>query len=174
MITQRATVLVLSMMTVVVTLLPTSTTSFLLSPPPSSWSSLQMATQPATADFEYQELKIQLSAMKEQDVVTSRLASSKRNELEGYVKRILNRRTVASSKSIPLYEIGDFLPNTKWRLIFSTQSLTSELPKDAKIQLEFVDNGKLDYILEFSKTLGLKRLVAKSSYTVDVSNCKAT
>ena len=38
------------------------------------------------------------------------------------------------------------------------------------MNLEFINESKMEYILQFSKkTLGLNRLVAKSSYTVDVS-----
>jgi hypothetical protein len=149
--------------------LPT-TTSFLLLPTTTSHSHssgvvLQMAPKPApAADFEYQELKIQLNAMKEQNIVSSQLKDPKKLELEGYVKRVLNQRT-----AIPLDKIAGYLPESKWRLAFTTQSLISELPKDAKIRLEFRDADTLNYSLEFSKTLGLERLVAKSSYTVDVS-----
>jgi hypothetical protein len=118
------------------------------------------------ADFEYQELKIVLQAMKEQDVVSARLKDYKQTELEGYVKKIVNRRP----SSIPLNEMGQHLPGTEWRLAFTTQALTNEsLPKDALIKMTFHDASHVDYGLEFTKTLGLKRLAAKSSYTVDVS-----
>jgi hypothetical protein len=118
------------------------------------------------ADFEYQELKIVLQAMKKQDVVSARLKDYKQTELEGYVRKIVNRRP----SSIPLCEMGQHLPGTEWRLAFTTQALTNEsLPKDALIKMTFHDASHVDYGLEFSKTFGLKRLAAKSSYTVDVS-----
>mmetsp|Transcript_10493 Transcript_10493/g.25028 ORF Transcript_10493/g.25028 Transcript_10493/m.25028 type:complete len:233 (-) Transcript_10493:1913-2611(-) len=126
-----------------------------------------------TGDFEYQELKIQLKAMKDQDVTSSRLDLPKRVELDGYVKRVVNRRP----SPIAMQDVGQHLPGTSWRLAFSTESfLTQTLPKDSTITLNFFDNNtnnnnsqKVDYAIEFPKTLALKRLVAKSSYTVSVS-----
>lgn len=121
------------------------------------------------ADFEYQELKILTKAIVEQKVTNSRIPPEKRVEIEGYCRRIVNRK----DSPIPLYEISENLSGT-WQLAFTTQSLNLEsLPKDAIIKLEFKGNNRLDYILEFTKTFGLKRLVADSSYTVDVSTVHA-
>lgn len=168
-----------------------TTTSFLLSPSLSSFSSsypstschsfvertssssqLFMNKKPLQADFEYQELKIQLKAMMQQGVASSQLPLPKKIELEGYVQRILNRRV----SPIQLFEIEKFLgasssnPPSTWELVFTTQSLVQDsLPKDTKIKFEFVNDKELDYILEFTKTWGLKRLVAKSQYTIDSS-----
>lgn len=128
------------------------------------------STAPKTANFEYQELKIQMQAMKDEKVTSSKLDLPKRIELEGYVKRILNQRP----SPIPLYDLAQHLPGTQWRLAFSTEGLLSEsLPKDATICLKFAEdegsNNQVEYSLEFPKTLALKRLVAKSTYTVSVS-----
>ena len=145
-----------------------------LSPPtaarPSTTSLAASASggTPNQADFEYRELNIQLNAMKEQNVVTSQLMPEKRIELEGYVKRILNRRP----SPVPMYEVGKNLPGTQWRLAFSTQSLVSDLPKDARISLHFLNDNMMNYNLEFTKTLGLNKLTARSSYSVDVSKRK--
>jgi hypothetical protein len=118
-----------------------------------------------TADFEYQELQIQMQAMKDQNVKPSQLTADKRVELEGYARRIVQQR----DSMIPLGRLGDALPGTKWRMAFSTEPLISEaLPKDATITLDFVDDKAVDYALNFDKTLGLKKLTAKSSYAVDV------
>lgn len=125
------------------------------------------------ADFEYQELKIQIQAMKEQKVTSSQLQLPKRIELEGYVKRIVNRR----ASPIAMQDVAKYLPGTRWRLALSTESLMSQtLPKDSTITLQFApsaanENGdmKVDYAIEFPKTLALKRLVAKSTCTVSVS-----
>jgi hypothetical protein len=104
--------------------------------------------------------------MLKQDIKPSQLTADKRVELEGYVKRILERR----DSILPLNRLGDTLPQTKWRMAFSTEPVMSEvLPKDATITLNFLDEKSVDYSLNFSKTLGLKRLTAKSSYSVDVS-----
>lgn len=150
-----------------------------LSPPSRIPSSLQAKSQQPTADFEYQELKIQMDAMKEQNVKPSQLDPAKRNELKGYVEEILRRRLVNKKtvdSSVPLeVRLRSSLPGTKWRMAFTTQSLMAEaLPKDATITLEFASgsgsastgSNKVDYGLDFFKTLGLKRLVAKSTYSV--------
>ena len=119
------------------------------------------------ADFEYQELKIQLQAMKDQNVVTGQLLEPKRKELEGYIRRILARR----ESPIPLYEMKNHIPGTEWRLTYSTQPLTaSSLPNDVRIGLKFLDEQTLDYCLDFTKTFGLNKLTARSSYQVEVSH----
>lgn len=142
-------------------------------------SSLHAKSQQPTADFEYQELQIQMDAMREQNVKPSQLDPSKRNELKGYVEEILSRRLVNKKtidSSVPLdVRLRSSLPGTKWRMAFTTQSLMAEaLPKDATIMLTFASgsgsaetgSNKVDYGLDFFKTLALKRLVAKSTYSV--------
>eukprot|EP00980_Cylindrotheca_fusiformis_P005346 scaffold1138_cov128-Cylindrotheca_fusiformis.AAC.28 len=123
------------------------------------------ATSPQLkADFEYQELKILSKAIVEQKVPNSRVPPEKRVEIEGYCRRVVNRR----ESPIPLYELSGKLSGT-WQQVFTTQTLNLEsLPKDAIIKLEFKDDARLDYILEFTKAFGLERLVANSSYTIDV------
>lgn len=132
-----------------------------------------------TADFEYQELQIQMNAMKEQNIKPSQLDAVKRNELKGYVEKILAYRQNSSSSkvavdsSVPLHlKLRSKLPGTKWRMAFTTQTLMAEaLPNDATITLTFAEStnnndNKVEYGLDFFKTLALKRLVAQSTYTV--------
>jgi hypothetical protein len=125
--------------------------------------------QPSTenrADFEYQEVKVLTQAMKAQNVKPWQLPADKRVELEGYIRRILRQRP----SLVPLDRLQQVLPGTRWRLAFSTEPAVSEaLPRDATIQLDFRDDTHVDYSLEFEKTIGLKRLVAKSSYTLDAT-----
>lgn len=117
--------------------------------------------------------------MREQDVKPSQLQPAKRDELKGYVEQILSRRLVNQKtvdSTVPLdVRLRSSLPGTKWRMAFTTQSLMAEaLPKDATITLNFASgsgsaatgSNKVDYGLDFFKTLGLKRLVAKSTYSV--------
>lgn len=119
------------------------------------------------ADFEFQEMRVQLNAMKRDQVPSRDLPLEKRQELESYVSQVATQRP----SPVALGDIGQVLPGTKWRLGFSTEAATmGDLPRDADVYLDFLDESKVDYILQFSKkTLGLNRLVAKSSYTVDVS-----
>lgn len=127
------------------------------------------------ADFDYQELKINLRAMKQQKLTTAnQLEEGKRNEMERYVRTIVKQRP----SPVPLWEIGGDagtakagkLPGTKWRLSFSTQAVTNEsLPAGVQIQLDFVDERRVDYSMEFTKTFGLSKLTAESSYQVDSS-----
>ena len=119
------------------------------------------------AEFEVQELKIQLNAMVEQDVVCTNLQPEKYKELEQYVERIVQRRP----SMIPLAQLNrsQVLPGTSWKLIFSTQSLLlSSLPVDTVIGIDFVTENVLNYSLNFGKKVfGLNKLTAKSSYTID-------
>lgn len=120
-----------------------------------------MAPKNLQADFEYQELKLLLRAMKEQKVLSNQLVESKKAELETYVRRIINR------KESNLQQVREQLPRSKWRLAFSTQPLIQSLPQGVNIQLHFVDSTTVDYSMEFTKTLGLNKLTAQSSYQVD-------
>jgi len=120
-----------------------------------------------------------MDAMREQDVKPSQLEPSKRNELKGYVEEILSRRLMnkrTADSSVPLdVRMKSSLPGTTWRMAFTTQALMAEaLPKDATITLTFAGgsgsaltgSNQVEYGLDFFKTLALKRLVAKSTYTV--------
>ena len=125
-----------------------------------------------------------MDAMKEQNVKPSELDPAKRNELKGYVEQILTRRLrnkKSVDSSVPLdARLRSSLPGTKWRMAFTTQALMAEaLPKDATITLNFASgsgsastgSNQVEYGLDFFKTLALKRLVAKSTYSVlDVSD----
>jgi len=117
-----------------------------------------------TAEFEYQELKANLEEMQKQNIKSIRLTPEKRQELARYASKIVNRRPT----SMPMTEMGKQLPDSKWKLVFTTQAVNADLPGDATIVLDFKTADKVDYCLEFSKkTLGLNRIVAKSSYSVD-------
>jgi len=117
------------------------------------------------AEFDYQEMRAQLEAMERQRVASKDLSLVKREEIQQYIANVATNRP----STIPLKEIARVLPNTKWRLTFSTQEATlGDLPRDATVFLEFHDDNLVNYILEFSEaTFGLNRLVAKSSYVVD-------
>ena len=167
------------------TLSSATPTSLLMSSKPTSSSATALSAssnsgdeKPAfqnIAEFEYQELNIQLNAMKEQNVASSQLPLATRQEFEGYIRRIVNKRY---SKSIPLNEIASktktandpgSLLNTKWNLLFSTQAVVDEsLPIDTTISIEFVSPTKLDYTLNFGKKVfGINQLTAVSSYEFD-------
>jgi len=142
--------------------------------------SLLWSQQQPTADFEYQELQIQMDAMQKQGVKPSMLEPSKRDELKGYVEAILSRRLTnlkTVDSTVPLdVRLRSSLPKTKWRMAFTTQPLMAEaLPKDATITLTFAGDNKVEYGLDFFQTLALKRLAAKSTYSVlEVRNSSGT
>lgn len=124
----------------------------------------------AAGEFAYQEMRAQLNAMRKQGIPSRDLGPEKRAELEGYVRTVLNNR---SDMSIPLENIGEqLLPQSKWQLLFSTQSaVLGDLPRDASVFINILDEENLDYRLQFSKkTLGLNSITAKSKYTFDVSS----
>ena len=159
---------------------PTTTTSALQAENKNNKSPQQ------TADFDYQELQIQMNAMKQQNIKPSQLDPIKRNELRRYVENILAFRqqsssTTAVDSSVPLHlKLRSSLPGTKWRMAFTTEPLMAEaLPADATITMTFASgtgnaatgSNKVDYGLDFFKTLALKRLAVKSTYKVmDVSS----
>lgn len=126
-----------------------------------------MASTTNNADFEFQEMRAQLDAMKRNKIPSRDLPIDKRQELEQYVQAIVENRP----SPVPLKDVGQVLPGTKWTLGFSTEAATlGDLPRDAEVNLEFLNDSRMNYVLEFSKkTLGLNRLTARSSYTVDVS-----
>jgi hypothetical protein len=117
-----------------------------------------------TAEFEFQEMRAQLDAMKRAGVASRDLDPTKRAELEGYVRQVVLKRP----SSVPLGEIGEQLPQSTWRLALSTDGATlGDLPQDASIYLKFQDMENVDYVLQFSeKTFGLNSIKAKSKWTI--------
>lgn len=153
-----------------------ATTSAFSPPPPLStpsqrasssslFASSSSSSNEDAADFAHQEMAGLIGAMERQQVTSNRLTEPQRREIEGHVRTVARDRPSA----IPLKDVGQVLPNSKWKLGFSSDGATmGDLPKDAQVYLEFLEEGRLDYCLEFSKkTFGLNRLVAESSYTVD-------
>lgn len=130
------------------------------------------------ADSEYRELAAVFGEMNRSNIPSNTLDPELRNQITAFVTKVASERPTA----IRLQDVGKVLPGTQWKLIFSTTTATlGDLPPDAQVQLDFSADaaapssndkkeGKMDYILEFSKkTFGLNRLVAKSTYSVDDS-----
>lgn len=112
------------------------------------------AARSSSGEFEYEELKAQMEAMKKSNVFSSDLTGEKRLELQGYVEGILQKRP----KSLSPRDM--FLIGTDWRLSFSTL-VNSGLPRDATVWIRFLNNTQATYELEFSsKTWGLKNIKA--------------
>lgn len=149
---------------VLLSLLFSAACSFQAYPAPCLRLPALFSTKNNIADFEYGEMRAVIDAMAKESVASRDLAAADRALVEGYVRKVVLERPSA----IPLKDIARVLPESKWRLGFSTGGATlGDLPKDAEVQLEFFDENKMDYILQFSeKTAGLNRLVAKSTYTV--------
>mmetsp|Transcript_110227 Transcript_110227/g.318593 ORF Transcript_110227/g.318593 Transcript_110227/m.318593 type:complete len:287 (-) Transcript_110227:19-879(-) len=120
------------------------------------------------AEFEYQELKLNLRSMKEQKLTTAnQIVPEKRVEIEGYVRQIVRQRPQVSSS---ILSKKDLVPST-WRLAFSTQSVTNEsLPPGVTVLIKFQNDSQLDYVMEFTKTLGLSQLTAQSNYSLIENN----
>lgn len=113
------------------------------------------------ADFEYQELKVQLDGMRQSGVASRDLEPAKRIELANYARQILRQR----NSPVPLHEVGQSLVGSKWRMALATDESSEALPRDATVVLDFVDDARLDYQLQFSeKTFGLNRITAQSSW----------
>ena len=133
--------------------------------------------KPNLAEFEMQELRAQLDEMAKRNLGSANLSLEKRLELEGYVRAVCER----APSPIPLDTLA-YPPNVDllkgiWRLGFSTEEATlNVLPKEARVFVNIMTTpnwetgkeGKLDYILRFSKG-ALREITAKSTYRVDVS-----
>jgi len=127
------------------------------------------ANRPASSEFELQELRAQFLAMLNQNIRPKMLAPEKRVEIESYVSNVLRN----CQSPIPLRNIADddskvLLGN--WTLVFASENAAlGDLPSDSTVQFAMYPGFKCDYKIQFAKTLGLKSLTAKSSYTVDSS-----
>lgn len=116
------------------------------------------------ADFEFQELRIQLNAMQDKGLVSRDLLPETRLGLEAYAREVARNR----DSPIDLATIGSKLPNTTWKLVFSTNSAAlGDLPRDATVLLKFREEGNVDYCLEFEKTWGLNGIRAASTYSIN-------
>jgi len=126
--------------------------------------------QEVSVEFELQELKAQLKEMEKRKLTAKYLTPEVRDILASYAKAL-----AFSPSPIPLTTIGKWIPNTKWRLAFTTNAVAlGDLPRDVQISLDIYpenvdDNSKkLDYILTFPEyTFGIRDLRAKCSYQVD-------
>jgi hypothetical protein len=129
----------------------------------------QPQSQPPRAEFEYQELRAQLTTMLNKKIRPKMLATEKRNELESYMMKVLlNRPSPVQLKS--LADNNAQALYGKWTLVFSSATATlGDLPREATIELILKEEYRCEYKLSFEKTLGLKSITAKSSYTVDAS-----
>jgi hypothetical protein len=118
-----------------------------------------------TAEFEFQEMRAQLDSMKRAGVPSRDLGPQKRAELEGYVRQVVRKRP----SPVPLEKIGAELPQSTFRLAFSTEGATlGDLPRDATVYLKFLDETTMDYVLQFSeKTFGLNSITAKSRWVIN-------
>ena len=147
--------------------------------PSSSSSQSSSTTRPpaaaaaAAAEFEFQELRIQLSAMMKQNVSSKRLDPVVRQQLIQYATAVViaTDQKQRASNNIPFSSLPDYLPGTKWRLVLSNEATTlDDLPQDATVFLEFANydndnNKKLQYKLQFgNQTFGLQSLQANSSW----------
>jgi hypothetical protein len=144
-----------------------STRSLLTSSSSSTLTLLQAKNSKSveTAEFEFQEMRAQLDAMKRAGVPSRDLDPTKRAELEGYVRQVVQKRP----SLVPLEKIGAELPQSKWRLAFSTEGATlGDLPRDATVYLKFLDETTMNYELHFSeKTFGLNSIKAKSRWVIN-------
>jgi hypothetical protein len=141
-------------------ILRTDTAQYVRSPK----SSLDSKTPRSTAEFEYQELRVNLDSIKNAGAAPRDLSPLKQIELVDYCQKIaLNRPS-----SVPLNKLASKLPGTKWRLAYSSDASMEALPRDATAYLLFTSGSQLDYVLQFGeKTFGLQKLTATSTWEMD-------
>jgi hypothetical protein len=116
-------------------------------------------------EFELQELRAQLNAMKAKGIGSKDLDPLTRAAFANYARQIVAKRP----SPIAMSSVAAQLPGSSWRLVFSTEAATlGALPKDATVYLHFVDESNMDYSLRFSeKTFGLDTISAQSKWTGD-------
>ena len=121
-----------------------------------------------TGEFELQEMRFQLSAMKKAGVSARNLNEEKKTEIAQYVREVVMR--IPSPVPLKALADADRLLGT-WKLAFSTDAAAmGDLPREASITLDIKRGNQMDYKLEFSeKVWGLKEITAKSNYFVDAS-----
>jgi hypothetical protein len=138
--------------------------------PSSSSNGKSKTANPPPAEFEYQEMKIQLNALARAGITSPKGVNPiNRNEIVAYAKQV-----VAKSRPslVDPSQLSSFLPSTKWRLALSTDDAVLQgLPGGANVYLGFVDDVTMEYVLEFGpQTLGLDKIAAHSRYSVDSAN----
>mmetsp|Transcript_19567 Transcript_19567/g.45923 ORF Transcript_19567/g.45923 Transcript_19567/m.45923 type:complete len:334 (-) Transcript_19567:845-1846(-) len=139
--------------------------------------------------FELQELRAQLQTMLKQDILYQNLSVEKREELTGYVRAVVEKSQSPIDFKGGGMGTAQFVAGVEsksWRMLFSTDPSTGDeespgaggpsrasLPFGSQVLLRinsFIGcEGKLDYVLKFSKqVMGLNELVAKSTCSVDI------
>ena len=97
------------------------------------------------------------------------LTEEKRDEIERYVGNVLRN----CPSPIPLRNVADNDASAlvgNWTMVFASENAAlGDLPRDATVQFCMKEGYQCDYKLRFAKTLGLKSITAKSTYTVDAS-----
>ena len=138
--------------------------------------------------FELQELRAQLQTILKENYQYQTLSREKREELTKYVKAVVEKSQSPIDFSGRSDKMGTAkfvagLEGKSWRMVFSTDPSGegqdgdggAELPYGSTVVMrigEFMGcDGKMDYVLKFSKQImGLRELVAKSTCSVDVSS----
>jgi hypothetical protein len=134
----------------------------------------QQQQQDPSVTFARQELMVQLEALERSGIsVSDRLQPGKEKEMVGYLQTLLLAASSSSSSSAPMVvDPAKELPGTTWKWMYSTGGSDSGLPpRDAVVTMKFADDsstGKhMDYVLNFSNTLGLRQMKASCSWEVE-------
>lgn len=151
-------------------------------------TSERTAAAGVTELFELQELRAQLQTILKENYQYQTLSLEKREELTKYVKAVVEKSQSPIDFSGRSDKMGTAkfvagLEGKSWRMVFSTDPSGegqdgdggAELPYGSTVIMrigEFMGcDGKMDYVLKFSKQImGLRELVAKSTCSVDVSS----
>ena len=115
------------------------------------------------ADFAYQELRAQVEAIQEKKLTPTQINPRQQQELRGYCQEIINNR----ASLVKPADIGKVLPGTTWVLALSPEQ--EGLPPQATIRLDFLDDTRANYALEFTNILGLSKITAESTYSQDAA-----
>lgn len=111
-------------------------------------------------DFAYQEMRAKLNALLNQKLLWSQMNPLERKEVSNYVKQVATERHSLTE------DLSRLLPNTSWKLAFSTSDTSESLPPPGStLCLRFHDDLKADYVLEFGD--GGSKLSAESKWNYE-------
>lgn len=135
--------------------------SFVVQPQMRRSVPLSMATR--RTDFAYQEMRAKINFLVDRKLPWTKMTLLERNELSNYVRQVANERSSLTG------DMTKVLPNTMWKLAYSTTDASESLPPTGStLSLTFQDEEKAEYILEFGD--GGSRLTAESDWVYDAGS----
>ena len=119
-------------------------------PPPAGGNLRNKNPRHYLRDFQAQELRLQLDAMKDARIRVTDVEHHRRRELERFASKLC-----AYDSPVEASQVSNHLVDTKWRLAFSSdQQVLDQWHNQAQsIHLEFQDESLVHYIVNLGKRM---------------------